>query len=85
MEIVRLDHGSYAGSFKLNNRHARKRCAVYSALVIKKVRLMKVSAFMILGFKLPFSVLFSIEEIVGKVPFLTLLEKLRFLMLVRTS
>ena len=49
---------------------------MYSALAIKirqRFGFIKVSTFKILGFKLPFSVLFFIEQIVGKVLFLTLL------------
>ena len=49
---------------------------MYSALAIKirqRFGFIEVSTFKILGFKLPFSVLFFIEQIVGKVLFLTLL------------
>ena len=69
-EIVQLE--IYVGSIKYPpniyllklNRHARTSCGMYSALVIRhqKVGLMKVSTFMILGFKLPFSVLFSLSN-----------------------
>ena len=72
IEIVQLE--LYVGSFKYpayiyllkrNNKHTRTRCDIYSALIIKT----QVSNFMILGFKLPFSVLSFIEQIVGKVLF----------------
>ena len=46
---------------------------------------MKVSTFMMLVFKLPFSVLVFIKRIVEKVPFLPLLEVLGFLMLVKAG
>ena len=69
-EIVQLE--IYVGSIKYPaniyllklNRHARTSCGMYSALVIRhqKVGLMKVSIFMILGFKLPFSVFFSLSN-----------------------